>query len=355
MTAREDRTNRTTALLRNPDFETFQPYCWGIAASTELRVVVVAQSSVPGEFLTVLALPSSTSWAGPLQTLLTIGKEVLGDRFCVLSHGLGNIRRTTGSLAFGTLLPHGEAGQDLLLVTYGEMGTVHIVDIMQRKHVGNVSPVGRCLPTPHGVATRGTRVAVSTREPDAVWVLDRTGSISDWTVMHVMTPVKNDTLALVWLPLGLRFSSDGSSIVVADSLGGRLHKFATSDGASRGTFGTHVNCCRDVMEVQGGWLVAGVTTVPFIFVEDACSTSPELPGIMPHPESEDNFTLAYHSMTCVPGLGVLAITQLSHFITAYSTLDDMAMGRMSVERVAWLDAVAKAVRRRSSVASASGR
>ncbi len=148
----------------------------------------------------------------------------------------------------------------LLLVTDAGHDAVHVIDVVARVHKGYVAAPGT-VAGPRGVAARGSLVAVSAwRHRDigdhVVHVFE--GSGCSWAPVRLLCggfrgPGRAD--GQLKCPYGLRFTSDGSGLAVADWGNGRVSLLRISDGC----FVRHLRYAtgpHDVEECEGGWLVA---------------------------------------------------------------------------------------------------
>jgi hypothetical protein len=160
----------------------------------------------------------------------------------------------------------------LLLVTDAGQDAVHLVDVVGRSHAGYLASPGS-IAGPRCVAASGTSplVAVSAwKECDsgdhAVVVYRGSGAV--WEAVRVIGgglggPESGD--GQLSMPMGLRFSGDGSGVCVTD-----YNEWACMFRVDDGVFVRHVatglSCPWDVEEVEGGWLVAcgGLDTVEFV-------------------------------------------------------------------------------------------
>ncbi len=165
------------------------------------------------------------------------------------------------------------SARPLLLVTDAGANAVHVVDVVVRSHMGYLASPGS-ISGPRGVAASGVSplVAVSAWKRvdsgDHVVVVYR-GSGAVWEAVRVIgggfgRPGSRD--GQLRMSYGLRFSSDGSGVCVADYGNNRASMFRVGDGGfvkhmARGLSGPY-----DVEEVEGGWLVAcaGSDTVEFV-------------------------------------------------------------------------------------------
>ncbi len=165
----------------------------------------------------------------------------------------------------------GPATSRLLLVTDAGHDAVHVIDVAGRVHVGYVAAPGT-LARPRGVAARGSLVAVSAwkkhdRGDHVVRVFEGSGAM--WTAVRVVAggfgrPGSAD--GQLWCPFGLRFTCDGTGLVVAEWSTDRVSVFRVEDGSFARHVATGLNFPMDVEECEGGRLVAcwGSHTIGFV-------------------------------------------------------------------------------------------
>jgi hypothetical protein len=149
-------------------------------------------------------------------------------------------------------------------------------------------------------------------------------------------------------PYGLRFSGDGSAICVADWGNRRASVFRVGDGGFARHMATGLNYPLDVEEVEGGWLVACLSSDTVEFVGDGISgRRPSLGKAGGGPGSGDGEFWSPVALTVVPGLGLVVREDAnSGRLQVFATPDIIAMAAMSPNRVAWMTAVARGVLRR---------
>jgi hypothetical protein len=242
------------------------------------------------------------------------------------------LRDYVGLFAFA-----GPASARVLLVPDFEGYSVHAIDVVSRERVGYVIAPGT-VQGPRAVAAHGRLAAViigPSWEQPTVHVFEGEGG--DWTPLWVIGagivkvcngPGEDDDWSR---PGGLCFTSDGTGLAVVS---GSLSLFSMVDGA----FVRHIaedlgNYTGQVEQSDDGWLVGhhGRNTVVAIG-----NSSPEsrqwrwpCPG----------FALARE-------LGLLfGVHAESRRVLVHATPEAVAMAVMSPARVAWLGAVARAVRR----------
>ncbi len=170
----------------------------------------------------------------------------------------------------GFLAFTGPATSRLLLVTDAGHDAVHVIDVAGRVHTGYVAAPGT-IAGPWGVAARGSLVAVSAWKvynsgDHVVRVFE--GSGARWRAVRVVAGgFRGPGRAAGQLnqPLGLRFTCDGTELVVVDGNYG-LSVFRVEDGSFVRHVATELSCPYDVQECAGGWLVAcfGSDTIEFV-------------------------------------------------------------------------------------------
>jgi len=248
----------------------------------------------------------------------------------------------SGGLAFaGEDEEDAGASSALLLVADACHSSVHIVDAVERRHVGFVGGAGATVGA-RRVAAKGALVAVSC-------LLDCDGSPAVrafrgrgcawaplWTVDGRVGGTMPDGKLL--LPAGLRFTPDGTGLVVVDSYGGRVLRFRVADGTFERTVVADLwsGICgvRDLEECtiggKDGWL---------LLHERYLSVARDTGGILgPELRWFSDRLVRSHPVTAVriPGIG-LAVREFNTLIVL-ATTDAIAMARMSVARVAWMTA-----------------
>jgi hypothetical protein len=152
------------------------------------------------------------------------------------------------------------------------------------------------------------------------------------------------------LPYGLRFSGDGSAVVVADCFNHRASVFRVGDGGFVRHIATWLRWPYDVEEVEGGWLVACSNSHTVAFVGDGDGDGGGRPTLGKagggSGRGDVEFQLPF-ALAVVPGLG-LVVREAGNGgrLQVFATPDTIAMTAMSVMRVTWMGAVARAVLRR---------
>jgi hypothetical protein len=153
------------------------------------------------------------------------------------------------------------------------------------------------------------------------------------------------------MPYGLRFSGDGSAIVVADRYNVRVSVFGVADGG----FVRHIakrlrNPC-DVEGVEGGWLVSCSSAVQFLGDDDGGDGGgrPSLGKAGGGHGSGDGEFFGPTALAVVPGLGLVVRDCYNQRLQVFATPDAIAMAAMSRIRVAWMIVVARSVLRRQTL------
>ncbi len=212
----------------------------------------------------------------------------------------------SGFLAFGGAHSGHSNPVPLLFVTCTGTNSVHIVDVVEGRHEGYVVSRGE-IPGPRGVATRGTRLAVSCWTSvfggDHVVRLFE-GSGTTWRALRQLGGTPGDAGGKLHVPWGLRFTADGTGLAVAEGLNGRVSLFHVEDGSFVKHVATELLDPFDVEEGEAGWLVAckGSRTVVLVSGAGAVSTlrlddqeMPEQPDPQPLPVA----------LAVVPGVGLV--------------------------------------------------
>jgi hypothetical protein len=252
----------------------------------------------------------------------------------------------------------------LLVVTDAGNDAVHIIDVAGREHVGYVAARGT-IAGPRGVAARGSLVAISAwkwaGKGDHVVRLFEGSGVS-WSAIRVLAGGFGDPGSAdgqLWMPHGLRFSVDGSELVVGDLGNARVSLLRASDGTLVRHITAGRGAPRDVEEHGGGWLVACWNTHTVDFVGGPLP--PASDGALPAGDVRrargalgcrqtvlDNIgtcdgELAFPcTLALVPGLG-LAVRGMGErgWVQLFATPEYVAMASMSPTRVAWIVAVAR--------------
>jgi hypothetical protein len=147
------------------------------------------------------------------------------------------------------------------------------------------------------------------------------------------------------MPLGLRFSGDGSVVYVADSSNDRASVFRVGDGAFVRHIATVTEVISpwDVEEVEGGWLLAcrDSETVEFVGdgVGDTGGGRPSRGGLG-NGDGQFSGPVALAALP-VPGVGLVVREFFGSRLQVFAAPDTIAMAAMSPVRVAWMVVVAR--------------
>jgi hypothetical protein len=233
-----------------------------------------------------------------------------------------------------------------LLVTDVGCDAVHIVDVVGRAHVGYVAAPGS-IAGPRGVAARGSLVAVGVWRKggsgDHVVQLFE-GSGTSWTALRVVAggfghPGRAD--GQLCIPRGLRFTGDGTGLVVADYGNKRASRFSVADGSFVGHIVVGVPDPRDVEEYDGGWLVA-CGDFHVLHVIDGVVV-----GTLGGLGFEDGEFYEPTVLAMVRGVGLMVRdSSREGRVQVYITPDVVAMDGISSLRMAWMVAVVRGGLRR---------
>ncbi len=145
----------------------------------------------------------------------------------------------SGLLAFTTLGDAASGGASpsppLLLVTDHGNQAVHVLDVVNRWHMGYVAPPGT-IRGPRGVASRGSLAAVTAWDSIVASTGDHVvcifeGSGSTWVPVRVIGGPQGSGTGQLNCPLGLRFTWDGMGLVVAEWLNYHMSLFRVRDGS----------------------------------------------------------------------------------------------------------------------------
>ena len=329
-------------LVHVPQYETACGPGYGLAACAALGLLVT--SDCRDNTLSVWSLPVDGD------AVARIGSGFA--RVCTLG-GDGSpapmqfnfSEEITGFLAFTPQRPNSSSDTtSLLLVTDHVRDAVHIVDVVTKTHKGYVAAPGT-ISGPHGVAASKELAAVSAWKEvdrdDHVVHIYRVGSggASHWTHTRVIGNGFGGLDGRLDMPFGLRFSGDGSAICVADYWNNRASLFRVRDGGFVRHITTGLRCPFDVMEMEGGWVVACIGAVEFVSNGGGREAG-----------SED--VLDTCALALVPGLGLVVRESGKRRLQVFSTPDLLAMRAMSVDRVGWMIATYRAAVNRQSLLDA---
>jgi hypothetical protein len=254
----------------------------------------------------------------------------------------------------------GPATSRLLLVTDAGHDAVHVIDVAGRVHAGYVAAPGT-IAGPRGVAARGSLVAVSAWKhwdsgDHVVQVFE--GSGASWTAVRVLAggfggPGGAD--GQLDRPYGLRLTSDGTGLAVADYGNNHVSVFRVEDGSFVRHVATGLSYPWDVEECEGGWLVACCLSHTVKFVGGGVDGGVGGQARLGELGDGDGELEAPSALALVPGLGLVVRETGNSRLQIFATPDAIAMASMSAWRVAWMVAVARGAARRHNALSAAMR
>jgi hypothetical protein len=321
----------------------------GVAACPTLGLLVTSDDVE--NTLSVFALPGSGGGAGAgagagLALVCTLG----GAGSPAPMQFKFNDGSWSGWMAFT-----GPATSRLLLLTDAGHDAVHVIDVAGRVHAGYVAAPGT-IAGPRGVAARGSLVAVSAWEEvdsggHVVRVFEGSGAM--WTAVRVVGGGFGDPGSAdgqLHRPSGLRFTGDGTGLVVADRGNERLSMFRVEDGSFVRHVATGLAGPYDVEECEGGWLVACLLSNTIEFVGGDVdggvgggAVSRARLGKLGSGDGEFNLPSA---LALVSGLGLVVREIDSSRFQVFATPDAIAMASMSAARAGWMVGVARSVAHR---------
>jgi hypothetical protein len=247
----------------------------------------------------------------------------------------------------------GPSTSRLLLLTDAGHNCVHVIEVAGRVHVGYVAAPG-IIAGPRGVAARGSLVAVS------AWSCDDfgdhvvrlfAGSGARWTAVRVVAGgfgAPGGVDGQLNRPYSLRFTGDGTGLVVADVGNHRVSVFRVEDGSFVRHVATGLRDPWDMEECEGGWVVAwlGSDIIECVGgVEAGGDVGRARLGKWGGGDGEFKWPSA---LALVSGVG-LAVREVGNRgrVQFFATPDAVAMASMSAARVGWMVGVARGVAYRS--------
>jgi hypothetical protein len=307
----------------------------GIAVNATLGLLVT--SDVDTNTLKVFAIP--TGWVPRLHASAAFPLEcTLGGAVpsASMQFRFNDVRGWSGWMAF--------TGPDTcghLVVSDCGHDAVHVIDVVGRAHVGYVAAPGM-IAGPRGVATRGTRVAISAYGPLGSRVYLFEGGGAEWVATRSWAPTGASVgvCGHVTRPYGLRFTRDGTGLAVTSAGNSRAYIISTEDGAIRKLLASGLSGPSDVEECEGGWIVTCWSSETVEFVGNRGSNLVSARAKLPVAPGENLSMPA--SLVVVPGLGLLVRNMCRGAVRVFWTPDMVAMGLMSPVRVAWCTAVVRA-------------
>ncbi len=353
------RGTALTALVPLPALKTQCGNGVGLAACPALGLLVTSSDNCT---LSVWGLPcgagdggTSAGGGGGLRLVCTLG----GDGSAAPMQFKFGKAVGGGRLAFTSPSSDGSA-RPLLLVTDGGADAVHLVDVVDKTHAGYLASPGS-IAGPRGVAASGASplVAVSAWKDrfggDHVVVVYR-GEGVEWEAVRVIGGGVGAGDGQLNIPVGLRFSWDGTVICVADYWNNRASVFRADDGGLlRHIIFPAEDSPRDVEVVEGGWLAACSDSAKVEFVSNTTGDIGGRPSLGKAGGGwgvGDGEFMCPSALAVVPGLG-LVVREYDDcgWFQVFAAHDTIAMTAMSCVRVAWMVAVARAALRHVALVS----
>jgi len=322
----------------------------GMAACTSLGVLVTSHSGLCE--LWVFELRTRGKWFGNSPDYV-IGISALPQP---IHFGFYDCAGWSGNLAFT-----GPASARRLLVTDSGNDAVHVMDVVGRSHVGYLAAPGT-IRGPRGVAAWGSLAAVSVfthslTEGHVVELFE--GGGVEWTRVRVVGGTDGTPEFSHWRlrnPMGLRFTHDGTRLVVANFARDCVSMFRVEDGTFAGHIAAGAIHVRDAEKVEGGWLMA--CSGPHIL---QCRLSDE-PGFgidkyisVSSPVHSSPRLKHASALVTVPGFGLVVREMQDGRLWMYSTPDLVKMRTMSCMRVAWMVGVSRGIQHRKQQGELRGK
>jgi len=230
-----------------------------------------------------------------------------------------------------------------LLLTDAGKDAVHVIDVVARAHVGYVGGGLGCIPGPRGVAAKAAMVAVSSWREDhlgdhTVWLFEGAGSA--WTLVRKLGSGPVDCVGMFHMPLGLRFTADGTGLAVADYWNDRVSLFSVPGGAFVRYLATNINWPVDIeedIEKSDRWFVACWGSDNVEYVADGEAYDRDFRGLTDFTDATS--LILPSAVALVPGLGLVVRERRNDCVQVFASPDAIAMSGI---RVAWMGVVARA-------------
>ena len=335
----------------NPKPVYVQPCSSGCCVAACGILGVIAVSNLGRETVTVMPIPKFSGSA--LGESYTIGKSEA--TFSVEFKFLEDMGYS-GWMAF-----MGPPTCRRLLVADSGVGAVHIIDVVGRLHAGFVAAPGTLLGC-RGVAAWGDLVAVSAwrdfhYSEHLIHVFE--GSGTTWFPARRVVScfgVRNRPTEELWHPRGLRFTADGSKMVIADQSLNCVSTFRVKDGSFEGYATKSVHSPCDVEEWEGGWLVTSqLNSAIYHVVDGEMGNLETTKSKLGRGGNEEGQFRMPSSLAWVPGVGLIVGELGVARLQMFATYDAIAMAGMSANRVGWMVAVARCALARGRVAGGRAR
>ncbi len=256
----------------------------------------------------------------------TMGPESSPPIFCLHMRWTGGGRG--GYMAFED--DHGGRDVRFLYVTDCKWNVVHIINVRtQRRMQGCIE-----LPMehPNGLALKGRLLAVACENGATLQggICLFQGQATTWECTRIILE------QIGTMPRGVRFSSDGTKVVLWSIYAERMSVFHVADG----TLAAQVSCTHhtgvmndvEVMDSGGFLLPADGTALPEVRSVDIVGTL----------HGKVNVGGSVQNLAWVPDVGLYV--RLSECMKLYQTRDQYFKSRMSPARMAWMTAAILATR-----------
>ncbi len=227
--------------------------------------------------------------------------------------------------------PPTETHPPLLLVTDAGQQSVHIIDVMCQAHLGYVNGYGS-VPYARGVAAHGSLLAVSSYSGVSAYNFVQLfrGSGISWEPYRVLGG-SGWADEYEYMPLGLRFSADGTQLAVGCEQNFRFYIVGVEDGVLARAWSEGAN---DAEQVGKVWVSVSDDYKRNMVQYSTSSKKCRITDMV-----SPAFSLAF-----VPGLGLLVrhILDTACDLEVHSTRSIIDMERRtSMARLAWMGAVWK--------------
>jgi hypothetical protein len=299
---------------------------WGIAVCAGLGILAIsANHDAPVRVYSMPHYASPVWWTAGRKLVLLKSLRVSKLRAACRHHRPLYPGEPFTALAF----TDGTVGPCLLLVGDNACPAVSVIDARSGAHVGFVAGPGQCDRT-RGIATWGSLACISSwafRGLGEPTVRLYEGNGPCWAPLRTLSTGLE-------APMGLRFTQNGTRVVVVESGRGHLAVIDVADGACVSHLSTpFVPFHPDVEEWDGGWLVTNRDVLQFVGMDGTPCESSKPRG------REPGGFMRPRGLAAVPGVGFAV--RGSDAVHVYASRDALAMAAMSPARVAWMTVAAR--------------
>ncbi len=253
-----------------------------------------------------------------------------------------------GRMAFSEGVP-GARTRPLLLVADAGHNSVHVLDVVSRRHEGYINAAG-AFGAPQSIATHGSLVAFSCApfcSTCAIWLYERSSTVAAETTWLLLRTVRATSfepvsyeLAFANIGTGLQFVNGGTHLAVPNCTGSSVHILRIADERAVDHVVYTDRAVSDVRECSAGLLVSlapitsgGISfnsTIHLFRKGNRC----------PHNIIELQCLGDCLAFDLVRGLGLVVLTDTDCLLM--QTAEEAAMRTMSFSRVAWMACVVRA-------------